>query len=253
MTDTAPPLFIIGAMRSGTTLVRDLLRRQSDVICPEETHYYRYGEPFRAPGHRNAVTRNNTLKKHRAIDGIPEEAFDLLYSQSATRADLLRAHVAYMAQSRGLTSYRWFDKTPQNVYGLPLIRAEFPEARFLHLVRNPLNVVASLKLGKVVKIEDVHAACNSWIEAVQIIRTCAPMLGASLLEMRYEDITERPVKAMQKLLDFSALGQDMSVYSRKDTHAERNQYRDILSAEEQIIVRDQCAALAQLYGYDLTA
>lgn len=253
MTNSAPPLFIIGAMRSGTTLVRNLLRRQANVICPEETHYYRFGEPFRAPGHRNAVTRNNTLKKHREIDGIPEDAFEQLYAQSHSRAELLKAHVAYMAQSRGLTSYRWFDKTPQNVYGLPLIRAEFPDARFLHLVRNPLNVVASLKLGKVVKIEDIRAACNSWIEAVQIIRTCAPMLGASLLELRYEDITDRPVDAMQRLLDFSELGQDMSLYSANDTHAERNQYRDILSGAEQEIVRHHCAALAQLYGYDLTS
>lgn len=245
------PLFIIGAMRSGTTLVRDLLRRQTNVICPEETHYYRFGEPFRAPGHRNAILGNATLKKHREIDGIQQPDFERMVVRSRNRAELMRTHVAYMADARGLADYRWFDKTPQNVYGLPLLRAEFPKARFLHLVRNPLNVVASLKLGKVVKIQDIHAACNCWIEAVQIVRTCAPLLGDDLLELRYEDITSAPVNSMKRLLDFSELGTDMSLYSARDVHAERDQYRDILSAGEQQIVSNRCGQLAAAYAYDL--
>lgn len=251
-TADTPPLFIIGAMRSGTTLVRDLLRRQTNVICPEETHYYRFGEPFRAPGHRNAILGNATLKKHREIDGISQPDFERMVRRSRNRAELMRAHVAYMAEARGLTEYRWFDKSPQNVYGLPLLRAEFPDARFLHLVRNPLNVVASLKLGKVVKIQDLHAACNCWIEAVQIIHSCAPQLGEDLLELRYEDVTTDPVDSMKRLLDFSELGQDMTVYSERDVHPERDQYCKILLPEEQQVVRNRCGPLATLYGYDLS-
>ena len=239
-------------MRSGTTLVRDLLRRQPNVICPEETHYYRFGEPYRAPGHRNAILKNATLQKHREIDGIPQPDFEKMVGQARNRAELMRAHVEYMAKARGLSDYRWFDKTPQNVYGLPLLRAEFPKARFLHLVRNPLNVVASLKLGKVVKIQDIHAACNVWIEAVQIIRTCAPLLGDDLLELRYEDITSAPVNSMKRLLDFSELGTDMSLYSARDIYAERDQYREVLTDRDLRVVRYRCGKLALKYGYDLS-
>lgn len=250
-TEVAPPLFIIGSMRSGTTLVRNLLRRQPGIICPEETHYYRFGDPFRTPGYRNTLLRNATLKRHREIDGISEEDFVALLDASNTKGELLRAHVGYMANAREMDNYRWFDKTPQNVYGLPLIRAEFPNARFLHLVRNPLNVVASLKLGKVVKIEETNAACNSWIEAVGIIRQCATMLGNDLLELRYEDVTSDPVGSMKTLLAFSGLGDDMSLYSAQDTHLERNQYREVLSDEDKSIVQDRCSALASHYGYSL--
>lgn len=250
-TDVASPLFIIGSMRSGTTLVRNLLRRQPGTLCPEETHYYRFGEPFRTPGYRNTILKNATLKRHREIDGIAEDDFLALLDSSYSKGGLLRAHVDYMAKAMGLDSYRWFDKTPQNVYGLPLIRAEFPNARFLHLVRNPLNVVASLKLGKVVKIEETHAACNSWLEAVSIIRQCAPMLGENLLELRYEDVTTDPVGSMKTLLAFSGLGDDMSLYSEDDTHPERDQYRDVLTVEDQLIVQNRCRALAGHYGYNL--
>ena len=248
---TARPLFILGCVRSGTTLVRNLLRRVPDTICPEETHYFRYGEPFRTRAYTRNFLTSKTLLTHREIDGIPADVFETMLSKARTRGDLLCQHVDHMARARGLTHYRWFDKTPQNVYGLPLIRSEFPKARFLHLVRNPLNVVASLKLGKVMKVSDMHGACNYWLEAVQIVRQMQPLLGPDLLEMRYEDFAADPVTGMAQLLEFSGLGGDISLYSGKDAHPERNQFRDILDRREQATVARRCGALAAEYGYDL--
>lgn len=247
------PLFIVGCVRSGTTLVRDLLRRQPNIICPEETHYFRYGEPFRTSASINTHLNSATLKKHREIDGIPEIEFQKMLDLAQTRGELLRLHVNYMAKARGMVSFRWFDKTPQNIYGVALIHEEFPDARFLHLVRNPLNVVASLKLGKIIKVSDIHGACNYWLEAVTIMHQLKPVLGDFLLEMRYEDITENPATSMQKILKFSGLGDAFNLYRNADTHAERNQYCDVLTSEEQEIVRQRCGDVAQRYGYHLSA
>ncbi len=248
---TDRPLFILGCVRSGTTLVRDLLRRQSHVISPEETHYFRQGEPLHTRASDNYLEKNSTLKKHREIDGVSPEDFARLHGQSRTRADLLRRHVHFMAQARGLTDYRWFDKTPQNVYGLPLIAAQFPNAKFLHIVRNPLNVVASLKLGRMIKVDDIVGACNYWIEAVMIVSQMAPLLNDRLMEMRYEDLTEDPVSHMGRLLSFSGMGNRPDLYSDDDAHAERNQYRDVLTSDEQDIVRKTCRTLAAGYSYHL--
>ncbi|HHX90266.1 MAG TPA: sulfotransferase, partial [Paracoccus sp.] len=55
------PLFILGCVRSGTTLVRNLLRRVPDTICPEETHYFRYGEPFRTDAFTRPILKSATL------------------------------------------------------------------------------------------------------------------------------------------------------------------------------------------------
>ena len=49
----------------------------------------------------------------------------------------------------GISGGRWFDKTPQNIYGMLLLSAVYPDAKFVHIVRHPLNVVTSLKAGKV--------------------------------------------------------------------------------------------------------
>lgn len=192
-----------------------------------------------------------TLQKHREVDGIAPEEFELILDQSYSRADLMCRHVQLMTQARVLTRYRWFDKTPQNIYGLPLIAAEFPAARFLHLIRNPLNVIASLKLGKVMKVTDIHGACNYWLEAVTIIRQMTPLLGGRLLEMRYEDITRDPASHMRELLAFSDLGDRMNAYSSTGVHPERDQYLTILTADEQALVRQRCSKFAAYYDYNL--
>lgn len=245
------PLFILGCVRSGTTLMRDLLRRQPATICPEETHYFRYGEPFRTNAYGRTLTNSKTLARHREIDGIPAEAFEQMYREAETRGELLCAHVEHMARQRGLEQYRWFDKTPQNVYGIAMIRAEFPQARFLHLVRNPLNVVASLKLGKVMKVPDLIGACNYWIEAITVMRQFAPVLGDALLEVRYEDLTDNTLETIGRILAFSGLGDRLDLYNERAARPERNRYAELLTPEEQATVRRLCGPLAALYGYEL--
>lgn len=247
----ATPLFIVGCVRSGTTLVRNLLRRQPNIICPEETHYFRYGEPFRTNASTQTLMNGAVLKRHRMLDGITPEEFGELHRHSRTRAELMCRHVECMAKHRGLTEFKWFDKTPQNVYGIAMMNADFPKARFLHLIRNPLNVVASLKLGKVVNVPDIHGACNYWLEAVTIIKQMSPVLGNALLEMRYEDFTNNTRQSMEKLLEFSRLGDQMDLYSEEDTHPEQNHHTEILSDQERTVVKRRCGKLAEAYGYDL--
>jgi hypothetical protein len=55
--------------------------------------------------------------------------------------------------------------------------------------RNPLNVVASLRMGKVVKIESILGACNIWNEAVTVIQTLKKAYPNRVYEVKYEDLT----------------------------------------------------------------
>lgn len=245
------PLFMIGCVRSGTTFVRDLIKRHEHVLCPEETHYYRWGEPFRTRGFDRPALNGPVLKAHRNKDGITEERFRQLYAGSQTRGELLVRHIREMARLRNLTDYRWFDKTPQNVYGLSLIENEFPRAVYLHMVRNPLNVVASLKLGKVVKVEDIHGACNYWLEAVTCVRHFKRLNGEHVLEVHYEDLVEDVQGSLAGIFRLFDLPFDRSAYSASDARPERNLYRSVLDADEIETVRRRCGALAESYGYAL--
>lgn len=245
------PLFIVGCVRSGTTLMRNLLRRQEGLICPEETHFYRWGEPFRTVPSMMPLRNNPLLRRHRMLDGIDDETWTEILDTSRSRAEMQRRYVAAFAAGKGISQYRWFDKTPQNIYGVNLISQEFPDAVFLHLVRNPLNVVASLKLGKVVKVEDIAGACNYWREAVLIMRAFRAGAEDRVLELRYEDLTADVPGSMARVFALMDFRHDAGLYSVKDARPERDQHREILTEEDRAIVRDMCGALAAEYGYRL--
>jgi len=248
------PLFIVGAVRSGTTLTRDLLRRVPNFICPEETHFFRWSEPYRTPHSWQPHRNNHLLKKHRDMDGVSPEVFEQVLNQSRNKSELQRNYITAFARAKGLTEpYRWFDKTPQNVYGAPLIAQEMPGARFLHLIRNPLNVVASLVLGRQVKIPDLHGACNYWIEAVQIMTTVGAAYPDRVLTMRYEDLIVDVPGSMARILDHAGVAAPGGLFRASDAHLERNLWRTGLNRNQAVALRNRCGAIAQRFGYDLDA
>src|SRR5688572_15305042 len=62
-----PPFFVLGCVRSGTTMLRDALRMHPNLACPEETHFFRWGEPYGTEAMSRSLSNNAVLKKHREI------------------------------------------------------------------------------------------------------------------------------------------------------------------------------------------
>ncbi|OAN76487.1 hypothetical protein A8B78_03130 [Jannaschia sp. EhC01] len=261
MTATLPPLasdkmplFIVGSMRSGSTWLRDMLRRVPDFICPEETHFLRWSEAFRSPGGMAPHVHNRLLRKHREMDGVTQDVFDLILKRSPSKVHLQRRYISAFAAAKGVSEpFRWFDKTPQNIYGLPMILSEFPRARIVHLVRNPLNVVASLQLGRQVLIPDLHGAINCWLEAVTIWDAIAKSAPRRMIEVRYEDILDDVPGTLSALMEFAQVPCSEGLWEASDARREKNQWKTVLSHRDAAIVARRCDKLASLRGYDLPA
>jgi len=217
-----PPFFILGCVRSGTTMLRDFLRKHPNLCCPEETHFFRYGSAFGSPDYQNFLIKSPVLATHREIDGISEAEFARMLNHSTSRAMLQRKYMAIFMERNKPQATRWFDKTPQNVYGLLLIRSAFPGAKFIHIVRNPFDVVASLRVGKVMKISNLIGACNIWTESLEIINTAKPCLGPRLLEIKYEDFVDEPLNHLKKILEF--IGEEFSEETFSDIVTRRHTY-----------------------------
>ncbi|MDV6320551.1 sulfotransferase [Chromohalobacter sp. HP20-39] len=192
------PFFILGAPRSGTTMLRDIFKQIEDYYSPEETHFFRWSAPYRGFEFGRYYQNNPVLKKHRQIDGISDERFFELYESCNTKAEFTDAYCTEVAKKKGAVS--WFEKTPQNVYGLPMIIDQFPEAKVVHLVRHPLSVAKSLMAGKVMKPQSFVGALNYWREAVATVNVLKPVMGNQLIEIRYEDIQSDPAGAMERLV-----------------------------------------------------
>ena len=111
-------------------MLRNLLRQHPNLACPEETHFYRIAEPFGTKDFSRWVTENSTLVRHREIDQISESEFAELLAGSTSRADLYRRYMEAFIQRHKPAADRWFDKTPQNVFGVAIAASEIPDARW---------------------------------------------------------------------------------------------------------------------------
>jgi hypothetical protein len=246
------PFFVLGCVRSGTTMLRDALRMHPNLACPEETHFFRWGEPYGTEAMSRSLSNNAVLKKHREIDGITEPEFADLLKQCTSRAELYARYMALYMQRKKPGATRWFDKTPQNVYGALLAATSMQRSRFVHIVREPLNVVASLRIGRIVKVENLTGACNYWNEAVQIVGGLKRAYPARVYELRYEDFVAQPATQMKLLLDFIDEPFDPKWFAALNTRQVDHQDEGVLSQEEQATVRRLCGAGRRRYGYELS-
>jgi hypothetical protein len=238
----SPPFFVLGCVRSGTTLLRDLLRMHPQLVCPEETHFFRWPEPSGSEAYARTLRNNEVLRRHREIDGISEPEFAELLFKSMSKPDLCQRYMRLYAQKHKPAATRWFDKTPQNVYGAALIAGSMPQAKFVHIVRDPVNVVASLRIGQVMKIERLIAACNYWNEAMDILSVLKTAFPARVHELRYEDLTARPLEELRRLLDFVGEPFEPAWFGELSMQAVDHSSSGVLTEAEQVRVRRRCGA-----------
>lgn len=249
--EAPPPFFVLGCVRSGTTMLRDALRMHPNLACPEETHFFRWGEPYGTEAMSRSLSNNAVLKKHREIDGITEPEFADLLRQCGSRAELYTRYMALYLQRKKPGAKRWFDKTPQNVYGALLAASSMQRSKFVHIVRDPVNVVASLRIGRIVKVENMTGACNYWNEAVQIVSGLKRAYPARVFELRYEDFVAEPASQLKLLLDFIGEPYDAKWFAQLNTRQVDHKDEGVLSEAEQAVVRRSCAQGRRRYGYEV--
>lgn len=248
------PLFIVGCVRSGTTMTRDLLRRVPNFICPEETHIFRWAEPFQTPASQRTFANNKILDSHREIDGVTHADYRRIAETSRSKKEFQLRYITAVARAKGITGpYRWFEKTPQNIFGAALMAQEFPKARFLHLVRNPLNVVASLIAGRQMSVPDLDGACNYWLESVMQAKSLRRAYPNRVLNMRYEDLISDAPKHLDHILDFAGVSYPSDLYRQKDVRPERDLWRKDLTPDQAKHVAERCDRLGKSWGYDLAS
>lgn len=242
------PFFILGSPRSGTTLLRDLLRDHPRLECPEETHFFRWSDPFGSPKFMSHY-KTKLFKEHRHMDNVDEIQFALMMHVSHSREYLAWIYGKEFLKGIGKPEARLYDKTPQNVYGIFLINAIYPQAKFIHIYRNPLNVVTSLMEGKVMPVHSLRGAVNSWVESMVLLDQFKKFKPELLLELPYEELTENPDPGLKKILEFVNEDPSLLPSQAKKTHKEKNKYKEKLNAQQIQVIVDRCEPYYSQYGY----
>jgi hypothetical protein len=243
------PFFVVGCVRSGTTLLRDLLRQHPNLDSPEETHLFRWPHPFGTVDFSHIQEHNETLRAHREIDGVAEQQFRSLLANASSRRDMQDGYAKLYMAARASGASRWFDKTPQNIYGILLLSAAYPDAKFVHIVRHPLNVVSSLRAGKVMGPHTLQAGINTWLEAVSIATEFQSAWPDRIHTLTYEDLTTSPESVLHALLDFLGEAAPSNSFDVRQVHPEKNLHEEQLSDSERAMIREQLAVEMAHYGY----
>jgi hypothetical protein len=133
MADKTSPIIIGGCHRSGTSLIRRMLNAHSQIYCGPEVKFFRdfYSDYPRDPlKHLRFIHSARHLLPEDDLLDVLGRAFVELHERAAARAG----------------KSRWADKNPENVLFLSeWHRLLGNDWYFVHVVRNPLDTIASVK------------------------------------------------------------------------------------------------------------
>jgi len=234
------PIFIVGANRSGTTLLRLILNAHSRIAIPDELVYFDYNfsrgsfRPWHHPGFSQEqyeqfvsrfLERNEEALAPLSIDHLKHEilsssAFDL-------REPYARALQAWAAHHG---KQRWGEKTPGNLFYVDLIYDMFPEARFIYMMRDPRAGVDSMNRSVLFSGDTVINALNRlkyMQDGLAKLQTAVPNEQRTVL--KYEELVAHPEPTIQALCAF--IGEDFEP-QMLDFHRNAEQYMNPRAVEE---------------------
>ncbi len=186
-------LFVVGAPRSGTTWVQLLLAGGGDIATVNETHLF-------SSWLTSLLGTWSGRGLHPRRIGISE----------LIERDEWVAHVRRLAEvilTRIADRYPGakivMEKTPDHALWLRQIHDVFPDAYFLHIVRDPRSVVASLRAAS--NDWGMHWAASGIIENARLWRTFVWAVLDSqvpqdrILQIRYEDLKRDGADVLHKV------------------------------------------------------
>ncbi|MEA2447809.1 MAG: hypothetical protein QOK47_1446 [Actinomycetota bacterium] len=199
---THPPFFIVGSARSGTTMLRLTLNSHPHVAVPPESRFVI--ELWPQSGEVEVDGYLSKLATHRQFQAWHLDVAQIRpLLEGSSRVPYRRAiEATYEAFTRAHGKDRWGDKTPRYVENIERLSELFPEARFVHLVRDGRNVALSYAhtdFGP----KTVSKAAAVWKRRVSLGFQQGRGLGAArYLEIRYEELAENNEAVVKEICDF---------------------------------------------------
>lgn len=297
------PIFLVGVPRSGTTMLQDILCAHPDVayftnamhlyptcICAVEDLRKRFrldfdGDRFLRDGVRVGTGTPNEghaffarwlNRDPYALDPVEARFADLSDEQRASMGRTIRKVLWSFGDDK-----RFFNKNPNAIFYLPMIRDAFPDARIIHIVRDARQVANSMlklyartqeQLARIPNRDDRpfvpyprYARLREHVEAygANDLRTTAHIWRDAMAtvakhreslphfyEVRYEDILTDPDGEIAKICDFCELEEpalEANDFWRKingvEDRSSTNQYGDFE------VVESICEPHLAQYGY----
>jgi hypothetical protein len=305
--DVDRPIFVLGLPRSGTTLLQDLccahpamayvtnaMHQYRRCFCAAETIRRRWNLNFRAERYLGDSVEIEAGSPNEALGFCCEwfgwDMSDPHYvprqpgSYTAEEITRIRETIRRVLWCFGPEPRRFFLKNPLLLTEIPRLTHYFPDAKIIHLVRDPRQCANSLcKLyrlelaqlqrrggrnrpeappfipyPRVAKLpeylrqwgpDSVITTAHLWNDSITTVHAALPC-APSFLEIRYEDLVATPQRVMTKVFDFCELpllpDDETGFRSRLKTVGKIHHTNDYGSFDA---ISEICRELMQQLGY----
>ncbi|MEM9806470.1 MAG: sulfotransferase [Cyanobacteria bacterium P01_D01_bin.56] len=198
----AEPIFIVGAHRSGSTLLRVMLDHHPQIALSHEFEFTMHlvgenGEPPALDRFYSHLSLNASFSR---------SGFHI--DRSLTFAELINSFLEQRQNGKalvGMTCHQNFDR----------LRFFWPNARYIHILRDPRDVANSVvNMGWA---GNLWVAANRWVEAEQMWDVlCQKIPEQQRIEVRFEDLMAKPESELSRVCDFLKLAYDEKMLSYPD-------------------------------------
>jgi hypothetical protein len=270
------PIFVGGCPRSGTTLLGAMLGTHKNVVCPPEAPII----AVQAFGCRAGELPAGVARQvHRAIQAdykfrywaLEQEELDACSTAASTCYDqVVETYIRAFGRRHNRADARfWVEHSPTNIMYAHRLHDAFPDARFIHLLRDGRAVAASI-LPLTWGPNTIMEAAHQWAGYIGHGLSAEQFLPESQIRrVTYEDLVTRPGDVLSDLCSFLGLnfdpemtlakGLEVPVYTR-DQHAlvgkrvdrtRSDRWRAVLSARQIEIFEALTGDLLPNLSYEL--
>jgi protein-tyrosine sulfotransferase len=228
------PVFLLGSHKSGTSLLRSLLDGSDELfVIPIEAHFFQFSgwwvdyalrrsppvnlsfdevvdsftQHIRQSNERTSQTSDSKLTGRWNVDRFTEhlnKTGQTPFENADFRGFLDRyveaMHISLYGDSPAVR--RFAEKSVENAEYAPVLKTLYPQAKFVHLIRNPYATLVALRrhlarrhypfLGNAIEALD-----NSYYHLYK-----NPSILPDYLVVRYEDLVAEPSDVMKQVATF---------------------------------------------------
>ncbi len=267
-------IFITGLPRSGTKLLRDLMNQHSMISIPRiETVLFpylvnKYGLGFDLNQPDNFELVKSEIEKSTFYQNFLKHGLSLDLKTAVQEADLITWALLFEALLKfyGPKEYHEEliigDKTPGYIDHTDLLLNIWPQAKFVHIVRDPRDYLCSVNQ---VWNKNIYRAANRWNQTMVNLEHRERLNDQNMLTVYYEQLLEQPENTLISICNFIGINFEASMLTLNESselfgdakgsttivRGNRQKYRQKLSKQQIYKIEQLVCPGARMHGYQL--
>jgi hypothetical protein len=199
------PIFIAGPDRSGTTLIYALLASHPNISMVRRTNmwryfYGRYGDLSTPDNLERCLNDMVHYSRMRHLKPDTERIRREFWLGKPSYGHLFAQFHQHNAERVG--KFRWGDKSLHTEHYADKVIAEFPNAKIIHMARDPRDRYASIMKRHSGSKSRPGATTGRWLFSMRVAKRNLDKYPNNYMLLRFEELASKPAETVRKVCDF---------------------------------------------------